>query len=646
MSVSLASSGVSLVKGTQLKTKPETVHHQVGGGFKSTAIREEFPTHLALSGKPQSPTKIKDRPVSVRKEEPQTQLTQNRHKASPPPSPRPVKSSNDLETEYIHNLQQQVYLLETELKIVREKGASAGSSLGIRVGNDCNVCDDESTLPLQDIVGQLRHRVRVQQTKLEQAVTAAEEAALDFRSQRATLTLSIDKLEADKNDLIKHLEDMQGLHVADKERLAAQIVQLQRDNRALQMTVDKNSATEQRLNVERDELVQKNCLFERSVADAQRREKEARNLLSVSEDHCKDALSSVERLKIRLQTAENDLVRFQSYVPAAAVDTLREQLRSAEMNLSNERTRATRLESDVNALRTRNEALQAELAEVREIARDAEKAFMKERETWNRDALQEQLVQLRVEQAKSKSDVAKLESRLQSRVAEIDELHGQLADRQSRLIAASSIARQQTESAELEMREMVTLRKECGKLNEDNMRLSSQVEGMLRSQTERESKLSRLLRENAVAVTEAESCRKRLEKAKMLEQINPAQFEGLMQTNMQVSALSMANIEAFYHSVYLRMHPFPPLFNFPGRAAHSLAHGSHGNGIVHRSSATAAAAAAAAAAASATSTRPIHPHNQWRDVLLLAFQGFGWYERSRCRHRRAEARCCWHQCAN
>ena len=153
MSVSLASSGVSLVKGTQLKTKPETVHHQVGGGFKSTAIREEFPTHLALSGKPQSPTKIKDRPVSVRKEEPQTQLTQNRHKASPPPSPRPVKSSNDLETEYIHNLQQQVYLLETELKIVREKGASAGSSLGIRVGNDCNVCDDESTLPLQDIVG-------------------------------------------------------------------------------------------------------------------------------------------------------------------------------------------------------------------------------------------------------------------------------------------------------------------------------------------------------------------------------------------------------------------------------------------------------------------------------------------------------------
>ena len=67
------------------------------------------------------------------------------------------------------------------------------------------------------------------------------------------------------------------------------------------------------------------------------------------------------------------------------------------------------------------------------------------------------------------------------------------------------------------------------------MRLSSQVEGLQRSQTERESKLSRLLREHAVAVAEADSCRKRLEKAKMLEQINPAQFEGLMQTNMQVS---------------------------------------------------------------------------------------------------------------
>jgi chromosome segregation ATPase len=539
MSVSLGNSGVVLVKGTQLKTKPETVHHQVGGGFKSTAIREEFPAHLALSGKPQSPTKSKERPVSLRKEEPPSQLAQHRHKASPPPSPRPVKSSNDLETEYIHNLQQQVYLLETELKIVREKGASkgtaAGSSVVVRAGGDGNLDDDDSALPLQDILGQLRHRVRVQQTKLEQAMTAAEEAAQDFRSQRATLTLSIDNLEADKNDLIRHLEDMQGLHVADKERLAAQIVQLQRDNRALQMTVDKNSATEQRLNVERDELVQKNCLFERSVSDALRREKEARTLLSVSEENCGEALSSVERLKMRLQAAENDLVRFQSYVPSAVVDKLREQLRSAEMNLSNERTRATRLESEVNALRARNEAVQGELAEVREAARDAEKAFMKERETWNRDALQEQLVQLRVDNSKAKSDVSKLEARLQARVNEIDELHGQLAERQSRLIAASSVARQQTESAELEMREMVVLRKECGKLNEENMRVTSQVEGLLRSQTEREGKLSRLLREHAVAVTEAESSRKRLEKAKMLEQINPAQFEGLMQTNMQVS---------------------------------------------------------------------------------------------------------------
>ncbi len=540
MSVSLGNSGVVLVKGTQLKTKPETVHHQVGGGFKSTAVREEFPTHLALSGKPQSPSKTKDRAVSMRKEEPPSQLSQSRHKASPPQSPRPVKSSNDLETEYIHNLQQQVYLLETELKIVREKsaskGAPAGGSVGMKIGNDSNFDYDESSLPLQDILGQLRHRVRVQQTKLEQAMSAAEEAASEFRSQRATLTLSIDNLEADKIDLIKHLEDMQGLHVADKERLAAQIVQLQRDNRALQLMVDKCSSTEQRLNVERDELVQKNCLFERSVADAQRREKEARSLLSVSEESCTEALSSVERLKIRLQSAENDLLRFQSYVPAAVVDKLREQLRSTEMNLSNERTRSTRLESDASALRMRNEALQAELAEVRENARDAEKAFMKERETWNRDALQEQLVQLRVDNSKAKSDVSKLEARLQARVTEIDELHGQLADRQSRLIAASSVARQQTESAEIEMREMVVLRKECGKLNEENLRLSSQIEGLQRSQTERESKLSRLLREHAVAVTEAESCRKRLEKAKMLEQINPAQFEGLMQTNMQVSS--------------------------------------------------------------------------------------------------------------
>ena len=91
----------------------------------------------------------------------------------------------------------------------------------------------------------------MQQTQLEQAITAAEDSASEFRSQRTTLTASINNLETVKSDLLRRLEDMQALHVADKERLAAQIIQLQRASKAMQMTVDKNSAAEQRLNVER-----------------------------------------------------------------------------------------------------------------------------------------------------------------------------------------------------------------------------------------------------------------------------------------------------------------------------------------------------------------------------------------------------------
>ena len=47
------------------------------------------------------------------------------------------------------------------------------------------------------------------------------------------------------------LGSQQALHVADKERLAAQIKQLQRDSKAMQMTVVKKSAREQRLNMEK-----------------------------------------------------------------------------------------------------------------------------------------------------------------------------------------------------------------------------------------------------------------------------------------------------------------------------------------------------------------------------------------------------------
>ena len=82
-------------------------------------------------------------------------------------------------------------------------------------------------------------------------MTAAEDSASEFRSQRTTLTASINNFDRQEQPH-QALGSQQALHVADKERLAAQIIQLQRASKAMQMTVDKNSAAEQRLNVERE----------------------------------------------------------------------------------------------------------------------------------------------------------------------------------------------------------------------------------------------------------------------------------------------------------------------------------------------------------------------------------------------------------
>lgn len=52
-----------------------------------------------------------------------------------------------------------------------------------------------------------------------------QEAEDSLEKQRLTMQLTIDNLETDKMDLIRHLEEMQRLHVADKERLHAELTQ-------------------------------------------------------------------------------------------------------------------------------------------------------------------------------------------------------------------------------------------------------------------------------------------------------------------------------------------------------------------------------------------------------------------------------------
>lgn len=64
--------------------------------------------------------------------------------------------------------------------------------------------------------------------------------------------------------------------------------------------------------------------------------------------------------------------------------------------------------------------------------------------------------------------------------------------------------------------------------------LKEEVEGLKRSQTEREKKLSTLLREHAHVSGELDMCRRRLDRVRKLEHVNVAQFESLMSTNLQV----------------------------------------------------------------------------------------------------------------
>jgi len=232
---------------------------------------------------------------------------------------------------------------------------------------------------------------------------------------------------------------------------------------------------------------------------------------------------------------EAQVRNMQTYVPAEEASNLRDRLRKAEFGCEAERTKSVRLEAEVSSLRQTVEEQLDELCKAREAARDCEAAHRRDKEKWMEDDLERHLAESRQQVSQLTARVEKLEGQLQSRVTEIDELHGEIADRQKRLVSAASVARQQTEAADADARAAAELRQENAKVREENQKFKEQTETLLLTQREREAKLQKLLKEHAEAVTKEKSLLLRLNRIKKLERINVAQFEGLMSTNLKVA---------------------------------------------------------------------------------------------------------------
>lgn len=135
------------------------------------------------------------------------------------------------------------------------------------------------------------------------------------------------------------------------------------------MKLDKTEAVIARLESERDELVQKNTLFERSVADAERRVREAENRGEDANAALSDHLARSGKESAEVELLRAKVAGLAGTVDMSVVDELRSRLRTAEARGDSEASRAARIDGENNALRLRLEQLSQDIQAVREQSR-------------------------------------------------------------------------------------------------------------------------------------------------------------------------------------------------------------------------------------------------------------------------------------
>eukprot|EP00741_Cyanophora_paradoxa_P000227 tig00000402_g220.t1 len=154
----------------------------------------------------------------------------------------------DLEKQYIYNLQQQIYFLELELRFLRERGGAGG-----------NASSKENDAPGGMVKSshfelQMKEQLSAMQAKMD----SLQEEALAAQ-------YAMQQLTDERNEARRQLQTMKRNMEDDKKKVISELVQVAQENKLLKAELDKLTATDgklRRLEQDNARLTQDNNAFQ------------------------------------------------------------------------------------------------------------------------------------------------------------------------------------------------------------------------------------------------------------------------------------------------------------------------------------------------------------------------------------------------
>jgi len=450
-----------------------------------------------------------------------------------------MEDDNQLQSEYITNLQQQIYFLELELQVMKEKqqsGRFAGKALSTNV-------------PLDTHMNSLRDKYMSMEKKFKKKIRKMEEDAESLTKKNEELTMKLDR----STSLNQELADSVEQHEADAESARNSYLA---DKLKLENRVEK-------LN---DKLSEKNNLYE-GISDKYRAFRiEARTEIDGLKDERKHLQKQLEDQKkvsesfeatkkavevklieseesVHLKSEEIASLKNENFNGKDVIRGWEHKCKKLEMDIDQEKEISTKYERE-------NQNLRKNILELEQEIKDEQKKIAEMNKSENRWS--HNIVDLRTEIEKQQTAMDAATEQIASLQIQIHQLTEDGHRTNEQMTDVKDKLAQSNEQLVVALANTKKLEDKNLELKKDNI-LKTDVVDRFDSEKERLTKeVDKLREQNECFQVEINALKQKLNVANKLENINLDEFKTLCSTNLRVAdsiKTLMSSINTQSHSM-------------------------------------------------------------------------------------------------
>jgi len=433
-----------------------------------------------------------------------------------------IDEDNYLQSEYITNLQQQIYFLELELQVMKEKQASgrfAGKALSTNV-------------PLDTHMNSLRDKYMSMEKKFKKKIRKMEEEEEKITKKNEELTMKLERATIENKDYSETLEKYSqereasnNSHLADKLKLENRVEKLNdklsEKNNLYETISDKYREFRIESRTEIDKLKDEIRTFKKDIEESKR-------ISNITEENKKkieiELIESQEN--VTLKSEEITSLKNENFNYRDEIRSWEHKCKKLEMDVEQEKEVSNKYERENQNLRKNILELEQEIKDEQKKLSDLEKSETR----WSHN-----IVDLRNQIEKKDEDIKRLTEKCSDFTIQCNQyvedghrLNEQINDTKDKLSQSNELL----VSTNNNMKKLEDTNLE---LKKDNIIKSDMIDSFNPQKEQLTKEVNKYREQNELLIIEVNNLKQKLKVADKLESINLDEFKTLCTTNLRVA---------------------------------------------------------------------------------------------------------------